>query len=104
MRVELARSPLLIPRGARSAGGVGGRRIVLALVGTSADGEAEYLITVAGDVSRTYDCVGDLAAVQAFNTALEDAARAGLTSNPEPARVNEDGLRSMRRASGEDAG
>lgn len=87
------RSPLLIPRGARSGGGMGrGRRVVLAWTG------GEYVVTVAGDVSREYRSGDELPAVQAFNTALDDAARAGLTAVPAPATLSVEELRALRVA------
>ncbi|XAY06393.1 hypothetical protein DSM112329_03263 [Paraconexibacter sp. AEG42_29] len=87
------RSPLLIPRGARSAGGAGrARRVVLTWTGE------EYVVAVAGDVSREYRSSDELPAVQAFNSALEDAERAGLTAVPAPATLHVDELRALRRA------
>lgn len=77
----LVRSPLLIPRGARSGGGVAGRRVELFAAGGG------YRVQVRGDVSRDAQADDAFAAVQQFNHALREAARAGLTSVPEPAEL-----------------
>jgi hypothetical protein len=85
-------SPLLIARGARSAGGSGGRRIVVASAG---DG---YLVRVEGSGAREDHAAGPLQAVQVFNHAMRDAARAGPTSRPEPAELTVGALEAARRA------
>lgn len=77
----LVRSPLLIGRGARSTGGSTGRRVEL-----FADGEG-YRLRVSGDVERDAPAAEALAAVQHYNQAVREAARAGLVSVPEPAEL-----------------
>jgi hypothetical protein len=88
----LFESPLLIARRARSGGGVGGRRIVVEAVG---DG---YVVRVEGAGAREDHAAGALQAVQAFNHALRDAARAGLTALPEPVELTVAALDAARRA------
>ena len=88
----LVESPLLIARRARSGGGVGGRRIVVEAVG---DG---YVVRVEGSGAREDHAAGALQAVQAFNHALRDAARAGLTARPEPVELTVAALDAARRA------
>jgi hypothetical protein len=85
-------SPLLIARGARSGGGTGGRRIV-----AEAEGDG-YVVRVEGTGAREDHAAGALQAVQAFNHALRDAARAGLTARPEPAELTVAALEAARRA------
>jgi hypothetical protein len=85
-------SPLLIARRARSGGGTGGRRVVVEAV---ADG---YIVRVEGSVTHADHLAGALQAVQAFNRALRDAARAGLTSRPEPAQLTVAALEAALRA------
>lgn len=88
----LVRSPLLIGRGARSAGGSAGRRVELFAV---ADG---YRVRTSGDVERDALAGDPLSAVQHFNQAVREAARAGLTSAPEPTPLTIDALvRAERR-------
>jgi hypothetical protein len=88
----LFESPLLIARRARSGGGVGGRRI---LVEAAGDG---YVVRVEGSGAREDHAAGALQAVQAFNHALRDAGRAGLTSRPEPVALTVPALEAARRA------
>ncbi len=67
-------SPLLIGH-VRNAGGKGGRRITAGTV------DGEWALAVNGAVT---EYGSPLALVHAFNGALRDAERAGLTSRPEP--------------------
>lgn len=88
----LFESPLLIPRRARSGGGVGGRRVVVEAAGEG------YVVRVEGSAARGDHVAGALQAVQAFNHALRDAARAGLTSRPEPVELTVAALEAARPA------
>ena len=79
----LVPSPLLIPH-VRNPGGKGGRRII---AGTVA---GEWALQVDGSIT---EYGSPLALVHAFNAALRDARRAGLTSRPEPVLLTLDALR-----------
>ena len=93
MTTELVASPLLIARRARSAGGTGGRRVTVAVCD-----DGSYLVRSEGDVSRSVAAAGPLQAVQAFNLAVREAARAGLASVPEPVELTVDALAAAERA------
>jgi hypothetical protein len=84
----LVASPLLIPH-VRNPGGKGGRRITAGTVG------GEWALRV-NDAVTTYG--SPVALVHAFNAALRDAARAGLTSRPEPVELTVDALRAAEQA------
>jgi len=81
-------SPLLIPH-VRNPGGRGGRRI------TAGRLDGSWALEVNGAVT-TYG--SPVALVHAFNAALRDAARAGLTSRPEPVELTVDALRAAEQA------
>ena len=84
----LVASPLLIPH-VRNPGGRGGRRITAGLL------DGEWALEVNGAVTRYGS---DVALVHAFNAALRDAERAGLTSRPEPVALTLDALRVAEQA------
>ena len=79
----LVASPLLIPH-VRNPGGKGGRRITAGTV------DGEWALEVDGSVT---EYGSPLALVHAFNAALRDAQRVGLTSRPEPVPLTLDALR-----------
>jgi hypothetical protein len=84
----LVASPLLIPH-VRNPGGQGGRRI------TAGRLDGEWALAV--DESVT-EYGSPLALVHAFNAALRDAGRVGLTSRPEPIELTVDALRAAEQA------
>jgi hypothetical protein len=79
----LVASPLLVPH-VRNPGGQGGRRISAGTVGGDWALQVDDAVTGYGS---------PMALVHAFNGALRDAARAGLTSRPEPVPLSLDALR-----------
>lgn len=92
----LFESPLLIARGARSGGGSGGRRISVELR------DAQYVVVISGSgpgpAPGERAVAGTLQAVQAYNQALRESGRAGLTSRPEPVALSVDALDAARAA------
>ena len=84
----LVASPLLIPH-VRNPGGQGGRRI------TAGRLDGDWALKV-DDAVTTYG--SPVALVHAFNGALRDAGRAGLTSRPEPVPLTLDALRAAEQA------
>jgi hypothetical protein len=87
---ELVASPLLVPH-VRSAGGAGGRRPRV----VPQDGGFALMVEDHGKApSRRW--YGDaLALVHAYNDELRRAARAGLTSRPQPAPLSVAGFRAL---------
>jgi hypothetical protein len=94
---ELLTSPLLVARRARSSGGAGGRRLRVAAAG---DGGYELVVEDHGRAPSARRYADAAAVVHAFNAELRRAARAGLTSRPEPAALSVAALRAAERASG----
>ena len=85
----LVASPLLIPH-VRTPGGRGGRRIC---AGTLDGDWALQVATGGGRMPSVTPYATPLALVHAYNAALRDARRAGLTSAPEPVQLTLDALR-----------
>ena len=84
----LVASPLLIPH-VRNPGVRGGRRIAAGRL------DGEWALQV-NDAVTTYG--SPVALVHAFNEALRNAGRVGLTSRPEAVKLTVDALRAAEQA------
>lgn len=92
--VAVVASPLLIAH-VRNPGGQGGRRITAGRL----DGDWALMVATGGGREPSVTpYASESALVHAYNAALRDARRAGLTSRPEPVALTVDALRAAEQA------